>query len=234
MKIKKKNFSEWNNKNAFRRKFGTKLPKSYPDETLVRILNSRSYSKLTSNIINKKNAKVCDIGCMSGNNLRFFIDKGFKPYGVDVNKAMLEIGKKNLKRMKYKIPNLKIGNNLNIPFKNSFFDLLISFGTIHYNYGNNVLKSLMEFRRVVKKSGIVIIETTGNKHDLKKNAIRKGNLEWICKVKGFRKNKIFGWFDSKSHFKKSLKKIFKEVEILENINSTQKTVIHSIMAICKV
>ncbi len=54
---------------------------------------------------------------MSGNNLRFLIDKGFKSFGVDVNKDMLEIGKKNLKRMRYKIPNLKIGNNLNIPLQ---------------------------------------------------------------------------------------------------------------------
>ena len=118
MKKNNSNFNLWNKKNAFSKDFGTKLPKSYPDETLVRILNSKRYSKLTSNLFSKKiNKKVCDMGCMSGNNLRLFLDMGFKTYGIDVNKSMLEISKKNLKRMRYRLPSLSIGSNLNVPFE---------------------------------------------------------------------------------------------------------------------
>ena len=237
-------FSHWNNKNAFRRNYGTTLPKSYPDETLVRILNSKSYSKLTSKLFKQRTFKnVCDVGCMSGSNLRLFLDMGFKTFGIDVNKKMLDIGKKNLKRLGYNIdltkknfntPIFKIGNNLEIPFEKNFFDLLISFGTIHYNYDNDIIKSLEEFKRVTKKNGIIIIETTGNTHDIKKNAKKLKNLKWICKNKGFRKNQIFGWFESAAHFKRVLNKIFTSVEILENKNFTEHTKLHSLIAICKV
>ena len=89
----------WKQDNAFRKGFGVKFPKSYPDETLVKLCSSKVYSKLTKVLFDQdKKIKACDIGCMSGNNLRLFIELGYKAYGVDINDHMTNLAKKNLKR----------------------------------------------------------------------------------------------------------------------------------------
>ena len=71
-KINKK--SLWTKNNAFNKAKGSSFPPSYPNEMLVKFFSSKSYSNLTSPLFKDK-IKVCELGCFSGNNLRFFIDK---------------------------------------------------------------------------------------------------------------------------------------------------------------
>ena len=89
-----KNIEKWNEKNSFNRSKGAKYPPSYPNEMLVKLCSSKSYSNLTKNLFNKKKINVCEIGCLAGNNLRFFLDRKWKTYGIEINQKLIQLTKK--------------------------------------------------------------------------------------------------------------------------------------------
>jgi precorrin-6B methylase 2 len=84
---------------------------------LVKILSTNRFC--TFDNLNE-NVKVCEIGSFSGSNLRFFLDKKFVVYGVEINQEMVELGVQNLVRLGYIPPNIVIGDNTNIPHPEAF------------------------------------------------------------------------------------------------------------------
>ena len=215
---------KYNKKNAHKSKY----PPSYPNEMMVKIFSSNHYSNI--NIKPFHQNKVLEIGSFSGNNLRYFIENGFKSYGVEINKQLVDLGIENLKRLKIKPPLIKIGTNTKIPFKSKFFDTLVSINTIHYNSGNDVQRALREYKRVLKKDGVLYLETAGKNHFARGNRISV--LSYKSKLKDFRKNHIFGYFDNKLHLKKILKSYFDKVEIFEKFEKTNVN-LHFYIAVCK-
>ena len=93
---------KYNKKNAFKSKF----PPSYPNEMMVKIFSSRIYSSVRIKPAGQN--KILEIGSFSGNNLRFFIENGFKAYGVEINQQLVDLGVKNLKDLKLKLQLLKL------------------------------------------------------------------------------------------------------------------------------
>lgn len=225
--------SGWKAKNSFNKSLGAKFPPSYPNEMLVKICSSKKYSRLTNNLFSDKKLKVCEIGCLSGNNIRFFLDKKWKTYGVEINKDLINLAKKNLKRFKLKANKLKIGNNENLPFKSNYFDLLVSINTIHYSSGKKIDDAIKEYSRVLKKNGLVIIETPSPKHDAVMNSKKKEDNLWIWKWGGFRNNQEIGFFDSKIKLKKKLKKFFSKVQINERSEVYDDVKLYWYFAVCK-
>ena len=213
--------------------YTSKNPPSFPNEMMVKIFCSNNPSN--DNYVNFKfkppsKNKVLEIGSFSGNNLRFFIENKYKVYGLEINQDLVDLGIKNLKRLKIKPPLIKIGTNTKIPFKNKFFDTLVSINTIHYNSGNDVHKAIIEYKRVLKNDGILYLETDGKNHFCVGKKI--GNLRYKSNLKDFRKNNIFGFFDNNSHLKRFLKRYFRKVEIYERYEKL-KVNLHSYIAICK-
>ena len=228
-KVNKK--SLWTKNNAFDKTKGSSSPPSYPNEMLVKFFSSKKYSNLTGSLFIEK-IKVCELGCFSGNNLRFLIDKKYTTYGVEINSQMIELCRLNLKRLKYKVPKLQIGSNTSLPFKKSFLNALVSINTIHYSFKKEVDRSLAEFSRVLVNGGIAIIETAGNKHFAVKGSKRNGKNDWQWQVGDFRKGQTFGFFDNKSSFKSKLLKYFTKVEIFERYEYTNID-LHFYIAICQ-
>tara|TARA_B110000196_G_C21057392_1_gene620576 strand:- start:180 stop:785 length:606 start_codon:yes stop_codon:yes gene_type:complete len=198
---------------------------------LIKILSSKKYSDLTHNFIKKKNKKIGEIGSFSGNNLRYFIEQGFKTYGVEINNELIKMGKDNLKRLGYSLPTILKGNNQKIPISTNFLDCLVSINTIHYDYGYNIEKVFKEFNRVVKKNGLVLIETVGCHHTAFTNSICNNELDWTWKAGGFRNNKKVGFFYSKEHLKNKLLKTFSKVEVYER-KEFMKMKLHFYFAVC--
>lgn len=227
-----KKLVNYNVKNSFNRRMGAKFPPSFPNEMLVKILSSNFYSNIKKNFFNKR-LKILEVGSSSGNNLRFFLEKKYTSYGIEINKEMVDLGKKNLLRLGYKIPKILIGNNCNIPFKNNSFDCLVSINTIHYNYGDDILLALKEFKRVLKKNGVVIIETSGPEHFNRAQSKKIKNLEWIWNSKDFRKGEKFGFFDDKISFSNTLKKVFSKVDVFERTEFS-KVKLHFYFAVCTI
>jgi ubiquinone/menaquinone biosynthesis C-methylase UbiE len=137
---------------------------------MVKILSSPFYSNVADKkFFKKKNLKILEIGSSSGNNLRYFLDRNFQTFGIEINKDMVDLGRINLKRMGYKIPQIKIGHNTSIPYPDNFFDCLVSINTLHYSSGDDVIIALREYKRVLKKGSLVYIEMNKefniNKHE---------------------------------------------------------------------
>jgi SAM-dependent methyltransferase len=210
------NLKIWSQSNAFRKELLTNHPPSYPNEMLVKICSSKYYSNLNKLFLEKnRKIDVCEIGCFSGNNLRLFFEKKYNVYGVDVNNEIIEMCKKNLKRLNYNIRNfnLGIGNNLKIPF-NKKFDAIVSINTIHYNYGNDIFESINYLKSKIKKNGLLIIETPAPDHEVFKKSKKISKLIYKFMDKNdFRYKQNLGLFENKKHFYSTLKKYFKKVEI---------------------
>jgi ubiquinone/menaquinone biosynthesis C-methylase UbiE len=204
--------------NSFSKKNLTKLPPSYPNEMMVKLFSSPYYTNLIKKkFFDKEKFKILEVGSSSGNNLRYFIDRKFHTHGLEINKDMVDLGIKNLKRMKYNIPEIKVGHNTGIPYQDGFFNCLVSINCLHYS-GGEIDKALKEYKRVLKKGSLVYIETSGPKHFSRKTSKRLGALRWIrkTKYKDFRNNShIFGYFSNKKQFQNILEKNFSKVEVYE-------------------
>jgi SAM-dependent methyltransferase len=220
----------WTKENSFDRSTGAQFPPSWPNEMLVKILSTNRFC--TFDNLNE-NVKVCEIGSFSGSNLRFFLDKNFVTYGVEINQEMVELGVQNLVRLGYIPPTIVIGDNTNIPHPDAFFDLLVSINTLHYSWENESNLAIKEFARVVKPGGYAVIETAGQKHFAVKGALRHGLLNYEWKSGGFRQSTKFGFFDSIEHYRNELLKEFSNVEICTRIENYPDVELEFMLAICK-
>ena len=77
------------NKNVFKSKFP-----SYPNEMMVKIL---VLEFIEVRIKPAGQNKILEIGSFSGNNLRFFIENGFKAYGVEINQQLVDLEQRTKK-----------------------------------------------------------------------------------------------------------------------------------------
>ena len=97
---------KYNNKNAY----GSKYPPSYPNEMMVKIFSSKTYTNIKIKTSHKN--KVLEIGSFSGNNLRYFIENGFETYGIEINQNLVNLGLQNLKRLNVKIAELPVRDTI--------------------------------------------------------------------------------------------------------------------------
>ena len=214
----------YNKKNSYTAKY----PPSYPNEMMVKIISGKTYSNIK--IKSPHQNKILEIGSFSGNNLRYFIENGFQSYGIEINQKLVDLGISNLKRLKIKPPIIKIGTNTKIPFKDKFFNTLVSINTIHYSCGSDVIKAIQEYKRVLKNDGVLYLETIGKNHFAFGKKIE--NLKYKSNLKDFRKGHTFGFFDNSLHLEKILKRYFKRVEIFERKEKTRVN-LHFHIAVCK-
>mgnify|MGYP001476392393 FL=1 len=100
----------------------------------------------------KKNKKIIDVACGTGDIAKLFIEatnSNSKVHCVDPNRKMISIGKQKLKN--YNNISWKIASAEKLPFKDSQFDYyVISFGLRNTK---NLNKTLSEAYRVLKKGG---------------------------------------------------------------------------------
>ena len=155
---------------------------------------------------------ILDVGCGTGNNLILFNNKKNKLYGTEVTTKTAKLTQDYLKSINVEAEILK-GTNLKLPFKNNFFDILISVNTIHYEKTNkDILRSLREYNRVLKKGGKVIIFTVGPSHDIFKKAKLYGKNQYEVQNWDFRNGEKYFYFESEKYLKFYSSKFFKNIE----------------------
>tara|TARA_B100000700_G_C15047948_1_gene858856 strand:+ start:2599 stop:3276 length:678 start_codon:yes stop_codon:yes gene_type:complete len=213
----KNSFKNWQ---KFYKEFFKNDFQKWPCEPLVRIING-NYLKYK---INKKtNIKVLDVGCGFGNNLVLFNNNKNKLYGTEVTFKTAKLTQDYLKSINIDAEILK-GTNSKLPFKNNFFDILISINTIHYEKTNkDILKSLKEYNRVLKKNGKVIIFTVGPDHDIFKKAKLYGKNLYQIQNWDFRNGEKYFYFESRKYLEFYSRKFFKNIEtgrVTENLMKT--------------
>jgi 2-polyprenyl-3-methyl-5-hydroxy-6-metoxy-1,4-benzoquinol methylase len=114
----------------------------------------RLLEDLSKNGIRKAKAKVLDIGCATGNLLKFLEDDDFETFGIDISEHAIEIAKSYCKKSKLYV--WDVNNGLPM-FKDNFFDAVIMFDIIEHL--ESPFQFLREVRRILKLAGIIVITT---------------------------------------------------------------------------
>lgn len=97
---------------------------------------------------------VLDIACGDGYGTALLAELAYKVEGVDLDAKTIEYASKKYLRQNI---NFIIGDILNIPFEDNFFDLIVCFETFEHVDDHDRL--LNEVKRVLKDDGILIMST---------------------------------------------------------------------------
>lgn len=128
-----------------------KLSKTY-DKGFSGYNPRKNYRRILENIDVKANYKILDVGCGTGKLLSLIREKNKKVelYGIDLSPKMIDVCKKN-----YNNINFSVGDAEKLDFDDNSVDLLITSEAFHhFPYPE---KSLKEFKRVIKKDGVIVL-----------------------------------------------------------------------------
>lgn len=102
----------------------------------------------------KRLKKVLDVGCGSGQMVRYLRNRGFDAQGIDIAKQAISLANKlNKKRV------AKIGSATKIPYEDNTFDLVISISVIEHLRKKEAKLFLKESRRTLKPNGYIFLVT---------------------------------------------------------------------------
>ncbi len=113
-------------------------------------------SEMVNQIPNGANLRVLDVGCGTGYTTSGVLKRGdvSEMVALDMNPVQLKRAVKNLRPEKVRTF-ISRGDADNLPFADYSFDAVISVGAIEYFPDPE--KTIMEFARVIKSSGTVIV-----------------------------------------------------------------------------
>ena len=160
-------------------------------------------------------SKVLDLGCGSGKHLAYLVEHGFNVYGIDISEEGIKAAKSFLKRKKLK-GNLKKGSIYKkLPYKENFFDAVLSLRVLNHGKITEIRKAIREIKRVLKPGGFIFI-TVQKVTTRKKEKIRKINSIKVKMIDSRTYFPLEGREKGIVHFifnKKVLRKEFKEFKI---------------------
>jgi len=171
---------------------------------------SHEYMGELLKIFRKTNVKkVLDLGCGSGRHLKFFAENGFEVWGMDNAKQGLKQARKILKENNLKVKLTNSSCYKKFPYKDNFFDAVISIQVIHHGRLKDIQKCISEIERVIKKDGTIFITVTKNKyHKNNKSEMKLIEPKTYVILSGFEKGVPHHLFS-----RKTLKKYFKNFKI---------------------
>jgi ubiquinone/menaquinone biosynthesis C-methylase UbiE len=117
---------------------------------------------------NLEDARLLDLGCGYGRDLKYFSELGMKVHGVDISPEMIQISKR-------KVPSAKLDacNFDALPYEDEFFDLVFSRYAIQHT--SNTEEVFRETHRVLKPEGGLIFLVV---HPLRQYFEKKGTNYW--------------------------------------------------------
>lgn len=111
---------------------------------------------------NLRNGKVLDIGC--GTHPFFLLNtEFFEKYGID--QLVKKHDKDRFKRNHIKLFPHDINKNINFPFKDREFEVVIMLAVCEHLRSENLLVLLQNIRRILKTRGVFIFTTPSPKSD---------------------------------------------------------------------
>lgn len=117
-----------------------------------------------------KKGRLLDAGCGSGKYSVPLRMRGFDVVGIDVSFNALHMLKDSSKAREIDI-DILAANVFQLPFKTDSFDLIWCYGVLQHILSKERECAIREFRRILRKEGILFIEVFG------KDDMRYGGLE---------------------------------------------------------
>ncbi len=101
--------------------------------------------------------KILDIGAGTGRHLIFLSKKGFEMYGFDASPKAITLAKQWLEEENLEVELKQHRMEEKFPYRDNFFDAIISIQVIHHNKMVDILKTVSEIKRVLKQGGLILI-----------------------------------------------------------------------------
>lgn len=138
----------------------------------------------------KNNAKILDVGCGKGFFLKDLKDynETFEVHGVDISKYAIKNSHPDVKSF------ILESNSKKLNWKNNYFDLVVSFNTLHNLHNYDLFKSLKEIERVGKKKYIVIESYRNEKEKM-------NLLYWQVTCEAFNTPAEWQWWFKNTNYK---------------------------------
>jgi len=122
--------------------------------------------KLLQQITIEKSTKVLDVGCGRGDIALYLGRNSKEAIGIDYSKEAIKLAnsvKKNFpltvrKKIHFKVMNIKA-----LSFPDNYFDVVVCIDVLEHLYKNEVEQALGEIKRVLKKDGILFLQSGINK-----------------------------------------------------------------------
>lgn len=131
--------------------------------------------KLAKFLKKEKVKRILDLGCGSGRHTVLLSGAGFDVYATDISEEGLKLTKRWLNDLKLKAKLKKSSCYKKFPFKDNFFDAVISTQVIHHNYIDKIRFCISEIERVLKPNGILFVTVSFSKY--KRRATKFKNPE---------------------------------------------------------
>jgi len=147
--------------------YETAYPDGYAFDKIREVVNIGRFSLLLKKT-GRKISRILDVGCGYGYFLKICDEYGLSTYGIDVSKYALIKAKLNTKAIL-----IQQSVEEPFPFPDMFFDVVVAFDFIDHLI--HPVKFLQETYRVLKRSGVLIIECE-NSHSLSATIFTKN---WI-------------------------------------------------------
>lgn len=127
----------------------------YPGEELIRFIARNFYRSP-----NRQEIKLLEVGCGPGANLWYMAREGFTVYGIDGSETAVKQAKS---RLDEECPGwggeIRVGDILNLPYPDHFFDAVIDNEAIYSNSFQNSIQIYQELARVTKVGGKIFSRT---------------------------------------------------------------------------
>ena len=109
-------------------------------------------------LLQEKGAKrILDLGCGTGRHLVFLSRSGFDTYGFDSSPTAIEMASQWLELEKLDASVVIHRMEEPFPYDDEFFDAVISIQVIHHNLMNDILLTVNEIERILRKDGLLFI-----------------------------------------------------------------------------
>ncbi len=120
---------------------------------------------------------VMDIGCGSGRNLLYFLQKGYRVFGIDVDKLQIDLMKHIIGSMPNSESHQFIEASVeSLPLPSDSTDLVICSRVLHHLPSIESYKqSCLEMHRVLNQGGILYLSMNSS-INFEDHVIKKGNL----------------------------------------------------------
>ena len=149
---------------------------------------SGRWSKVAKQMIDhyklNSNSRILDVGCGKGYLLYEFTKylPDIKVYGLDISKYAIRNSKKEISKF------LTVGNAIDLPYEDNFFDLVISINTLHNLHAYELDKALREIQRVGRSNKYLCVESYRDEKE-------KANLlYWQVTCEAFNNPEAWKWW----------------------------------------
>lgn len=200
----------------------------YPAESLIRFIAKNFYQA------NRDTVKILEIGCGPGGNIWYLAREGFDAYGIDGSPTAIKKAKLRMRQEGVRA-DFRIGDIVNLPYQNNYFDSVIDAECLYSNSREDVERILNGICRILKPDGLFYSRTFAKGTYIGNSRKKVGDLEYINISDGPLAGKCLVRLMGDKHIKALYGKFFKIVSIdkLEFTINNCSIKISEFIVICK-